>query len=247
MLPLVGCESERSLVLCALDDLLVAVEHELELLAHLVVAAARGDEVLAAGELGGLAEAPASRRADRACRTRCRRSGLAPQPEVVSDSPHLVETHRSFSGRSSRRSSDAHCTNSFAFFEARRMVSWSPCCSMPKQATGLPVAAMPSATFFAQLVLDADHDHRGDVRVRAGADQRAEVQVEVGAELQPAVRVRQRHRALDVVLDRLRGGVGEVVDRQDDDVVAHADAAVLALVAPEGGFLEIPWSTSAWS
>src|SRR3954465_6745073 len=45
--------------------------------------------------------------------------------------------------------------------------------------------------------------------------------------------MRQRDRALDVVLDRLAGGVGEIVDRQDDDVVAHADAAVLALVAPE--------------
>src|SRR5204862_7796201 len=29
------------------------------------------------------------------------------------------------------------------------IVSWSPCCSMPKKATGLPVAPMPSATFFA--------------------------------------------------------------------------------------------------
>ena len=42
--------------LVPVDDLLVAVEHELEFLAHLVVAAARGDQVLAAGELGGLAE-----------------------------------------------------------------------------------------------------------------------------------------------------------------------------------------------
>src|SRR6185503_7548158 len=88
-------------------------------------------------------------------------------------------------------------------------------------------------------VLDADDDGRGDVRIRAGADQGAEVQVEVGAELQPPVRVRQRHGALDVVLDRLRGGVREVVDRQDDDVITHADAAVLAFVAPESGFAEI--------
>ena len=84
-------------------------------------------------------------------------------------------------------------------------------------------------------VLDADDDDRGDVRVAAGADQRAEVQVEVGAELQPAVRVRDRQRALDVVGDRLGGGVGQVVERQDDDVVAHADAAVLAPVAEESG------------
>ena len=57
MLPLVGCESRQVAGLVAVDHLLVAVEHEHELLAHLVVAAARGDQVLAAGELGGLAEA----------------------------------------------------------------------------------------------------------------------------------------------------------------------------------------------
>ena len=104
---------------------------------------------------------------------------------------------------------------------------------MPKPVTGLPVAAMPSTTFLVQLVLDADDDDRGDVRIAAGADQRAEVQVEVGAELQPAVRMRDRERALDVVRDRLGRGVRQVVDRQDDDVVAHADAAVLAPVAEE--------------
>src|SRR5215467_12008666 len=76
--------------------------------------------------------------------------GFAPIPEVVSDSPHFVDTHRSFSGRSSRVCSLAHCTYSFAAFDARMMVSWSPCCSMPKYDTGLPVLAMPSATLFAQ-------------------------------------------------------------------------------------------------
>ena len=76
--------------------------------------------------------------------------GLAPQPEVVSDSPHLVETHRSLIGHSSRCFSLAHCTNSLAAFEARMIVSWSPWRSMPKPTTGLPVAAMPSTTFFVQ-------------------------------------------------------------------------------------------------
>ena len=56
MLPLVGCESDRSLRLVAIDDFLIAVEHAHELGAHLVVAAARRDDLLAAGELGGLAE-----------------------------------------------------------------------------------------------------------------------------------------------------------------------------------------------
>jgi hypothetical protein len=54
------------------------------------------------------------------------------------------------------------------------------------------------------------------------------VQVEILAELQAAIGVRDRHRALDVVRHRLAGGVRDVVDGQDDDVVAHADAAVLA-------------------
>ena len=36
--------------------------------------------------------------------------GLAPQPDVVSDSPHLVETHKSAMGQTSRCFSLAHCT-----------------------------------------------------------------------------------------------------------------------------------------
>src|SRR5437762_13704465 len=55
MLPLVGCESIRSPVLWRLMTS-VAVEDELELLAHRVVPAARGDQLLAPGELGGFAE-----------------------------------------------------------------------------------------------------------------------------------------------------------------------------------------------
>jgi hypothetical protein len=39
------------------------------------------------------------------------------------------------------------------------------------------------------------------------------------------------------VRDRLGRGIGQVVQRQDDDVVADADAAVLAPVAEEGGVL----------
>src|SRR5579863_4888937 len=45
--------------------------------------------------------------------------------------------------------------------------------------------------------------------------------------------MRQRQGALDVVGDRLGGGIGEVVERQDDHVIADADAAVLAAIAHE--------------
>ena len=96
------------------------------------------------------------------------------------------------------------------------------------------------------LVLDADDDDRRDVRVAPGADQRAEVEIEVGAELQPAVRMRNGDRALDVVRDRFRRGVGQIVDRQHDDVVAHADPAVLAAVTPECR-LHAAMLTTAWS
>jgi hypothetical protein len=78
------------------------------------------------------------------------------------------------------------------------------------------------------------------------------VQFQVGAELQPAVGVRDGQRALDVVRHGFRGGVGQVVQRQDDDVVANPDATVLATVAEEGGLLGddahvVPRLTSAWS
>ena len=84
-------------------------------------------------------------------------------------------------------------------------------------------------------VFNADDDHRRDVGVAAGADQGAEVQVEIGAELQPAVGVRDRQRTLDVVRHGLGRRVRQIVQRQDDDVVANADTAVLAPVAEESG------------
>ncbi len=77
-------------------------------------------------------------------------AGLEPQPDVVSLSPHLVETQRSAIGQASRCFSLAHWTYSRAAFEARMIVSWSPCNSMPKPTTGLPVARMPSTTFWVQ-------------------------------------------------------------------------------------------------
>ena len=120
------------------------------------------------------------------------------------------------------------------------MVLMSPLPSMPKPATGLPVLAMPSTTRLVQPSSMPMTMHGRDVRVRAGADQGAEMQVEILAELQTAVGVRERERALDVVGDRLAGGVREIVERQDHDVVAHADAAVLAAVAQNGDSNALP-------
>src|SRR5664279_6187546 len=48
--------------------------------------------------------------------------GFEPQPEVVSLSPHLVETHSSAIGQASRRFSLAHCTYSRAAFEALSLI-----------------------------------------------------------------------------------------------------------------------------
>ena len=72
--------------------------------------------------------------------------GLEARPEVVSDSPHLTDTHRSAPPHSSRRSSVAQCKNSLALRLVRAMVSMSPCCSIENPSTGLPVLRMPSTT-----------------------------------------------------------------------------------------------------
>jgi hypothetical protein len=114
------------------------------------------------------------------------------------------------------------------------MVSKSPFCSMENSATGLPVSRMPSAIFLVQPGSMPITTTGGDVGVGAGADHGAEMQLEVLAELQAAIGMRDRQRALDVVGHRLAGGVGDVVHGQDEDVVAHADAAVLAPVALDG-------------
>ena len=82
--------------------------------------------------------------------------------------------------------------------------------------------------------LDPDHHHRGDVGVRARADHGAEVQLQILAELQATIGVGQCLGALNMARDGLAGRVGDVVDGQDDHVVAHAHAAVLAPVAHEG-------------
>ena len=154
--------------------------------------------------------------------------GQEARPVVVSLSPHLVETHSSSMSHSSR------CELGGPLHEFLGLVGGlgdggDVAVALDAEADdGLAGLGDAVDDALGPAVLDADHDHGGDVGVGAGADQRAEVQIEVRAELQPAVGMRQRQRALDVVGDRLAGGVGEVVERQDDDVVAHADAAVLA-------------------
>ena len=82
--------------------------------------------------------------------------------------------------------------------------------------------------------LDADDDAGGHIGVRSRADQRAEEQLEILTELQPAVGVGQRQGALDVVRHRFARGVRKVVERQDDYMIANADASV---------FTPYPWKS----
>src|SRR5208337_1624019 len=55
--------------------------------------------------------------------------GLEAMPEVVSDSPHLQETQRSWILQTSRCFSDVNCTYSCAALDARMMVLCCPCLS----------------------------------------------------------------------------------------------------------------------
>jgi hypothetical protein len=96
------------------------------------------------------------------------------------------------------------------------MVLMSPCSSMPNPTTGLPVLAMPSTTLLV---------HPSSMPMTTTA-------ATFGLLPMP-ISVRQCHRALDVVGHRLACGVGEVVQRQNDHVVAYANPAVLAAPAPK--------------
>ena len=82
-------------------------------------------------------------------------------------------------------------------------------------------------------LLDADHHHSRDIRVRSGADQGTEMQFEILTELQPAVGMRNRERAFDIVRHGFAGRIRKVIQRQDDDMVAHADAAVFSPPPPK--------------
>ena len=167
--------------------------------------------------------------------------GFAPQPEVVSDSPHFVETQRSFSGLLA-----AQLARPLQVF-ARRL-------GRPHDGVVVAVlldAEMKPACWRGCRRPPSSPNHprcRSRPRRRRSGWSRCRSACGNGdpdrRRTAAAVRVRQRHRALDVVLHRLRGGVRQVVDRQDDDVVAHADAAVFALVTPESS-LERFMSTNA--
>ena len=123
--------------------------------------------------------------------------------------------------------------NSRALRDALAMVVMSPFPSMENPATGLPVFGDAVDDAAGPRRLDADDDARGHVRVRADADQGAEEELEVFAELQTAVGVRQSERSLDVVRHRLARRIGQIVERQDDDMIANADTSVLAPIPVE--------------
>ena len=86
-------------------------------------------------------------------------------------------------------------------------------------------------------VLNTDHHDSGDVGIAARANECAEMQIQIGTKLQAAVRMWNRHHAFDAVRDGFGGGIRQIIDRQNDDVVTYADATVLAPVAPKRAVL----------
>jgi hypothetical protein len=69
--------------------------------------------------------------------------------------------------------------------------------------------------------------------------QRTEMEIEIGPELEPTIGMGDGNGAFDVVLYRLDGGVGNVVDRQNQDVITNADPAILSNEALERCFGEV--------
>ena|SRR5438094_7320804 len=87
--------------------------------------------------------------------------------------------------------------------------------------------------FLSPALFDSNDDNRRDIRIAAGANQSAEVELQIGAELQPAVRMRNSQRSLDVVGHGLGCRVRQVIHGQNHDVIANPHTAVLATVTPE--------------
>jgi hypothetical protein len=201
------------------------------------------DDLLAAGEFGGLAEHQrAARRIQLVERVAHRRVGAASGRRVrlAALGRHPQLRHRALRARKLARPLQV-------FARGLRRAHDRVVVAVQLYAEALHrLAGRPDAVDDAlrPLLLDTDDDHGGDVRIAAGADQRAEVQVEIRAELQASVRVGDRERALDVVSDRLARGIRQVVDGQDDHVVAHADAAILAAIAEEAGFHGVTTASS---
>ena len=233
MLPLVGCELREVVRLVRFDDLvLIGLPHLVPLLADLRGRGPRLGDVLAAGDLGGLAEHAVD--------------ALRDQLVVhVADRRAGGETGRGVALAAFRRDPQLGEVALLALElggllqivlgDARGLGDRHDVAGAFDAEAGHRLAGLLDAVDdpAGPAVLDPDHDHRRDIGIGAGADDGAEERLEVLAELQPAIGVRDRQRPLDVVRDRLAGRVGEVVEGQDDDVVAHADPAVLAPVSRE--------------
>ena len=81
---------------------------------------------------------------------------------------------------------------------------------------------------------DADDDASGDIRVRPRPNHGAEMQFQILAELQAPIGVRQGERPGNVGGDCFAGGVGNIVNRENGDMVADANAPVFSAVAKKG-------------
>ena len=146
MFPLVGWDSERSLVLFSRMKSLYEFQVSRNFCFTSGVAA-RSAQTCSAPVNSEVSPKQSGTPKGSSLSIRLPTVGFDASPEVVSDSPHLTEIQRSSKPHSSRWISLAQCMNSLAFQEALAMVSMSPLPSMENPSTGLPVAAMPSTTF----------------------------------------------------------------------------------------------------
>ena len=83
------------------------------------------------------------------------------------------------------------------------------------------------------LFFNADDDDGGNVRVAARADQGAEVEIKVGAELETTIRMLDGHGAADVIGNGVAGGLGKVVQRQNQHMVTNAHATIITAIPEE--------------
>ena len=208
----------------------VTIEEKLELGAHFVVGTAGHDQMFAAGDFRGFAE-----------------EGSGP------GFPQLVKSvaHRGVGGNARRGVGFAALSGNPQLVHAalgalqlggvvhkflgleRSGADGLQVAVLLNAEAGHRLAGFGNAVHHAlgPLGFDADNHHSGHVGVAAHADQRTEMQVQVFAELQAAVGVGQGQGALDVVGHGLAGGVGKVVQGQDEHMITDAYPAIVAAIA----------------
>ena len=86
------------------------------------------------------------------------------------------------------------------------------------------------------LGLNTNHDYSSNVRITSCTNEGTEMQLQVSAKLQTTIGVGNFDSTLNVVGDRIAGGVREVIEGENNHMITNPHASVLTTVTHKSGF-----------